>query len=413
MTAVSLFFVTSCSEEKLGESIFDTKSPAVDPTSATGDFDQWLYDNFVVPYNVDIQYKFNASAAGTAYQLAPADYEKSQLLARFIKYLFYEVYDKYGEKDKNGDPLFMKKYGPRIFHFIGSVQHSIDGTETLGYASQGVKITLINVNGMNDLDVKSEYTSTDIDKLNKDQFHTMHHEFSHILHQTKSYPVTYGQVTNDTYDANKWQDNDSTKAHAAGYVTHYAMSAATEDFVECLSCVITDNDYRWMSAIIDLCLNGGVKNGDKERVYEFIDSLGITKEVLDDPKMRWNNFTIYREMTYNQQTQKYEPSGRHVQDVHLNDTRNHFVAEDLTHGVRFEADTTFTSFRDYLDKWVQIDVKEGTRGMNAFLKKLEIATKWYTENWGLHLFRIREEVRYRQDHVNDFIKNDVTIFEYK
>ena len=106
---------SSCrTEDDFTDSIFDTSVPVVDPTKATYEFDKWLYDNFVVPYNVDVKYRFDLTASDLQFQLTPADYGRSQLLAHFIRYLFYDVYTKYAGEG------FMKQYGPRIFHFIGS-----------------------------------------------------------------------------------------------------------------------------------------------------------------------------------------------------------------------------------------------------------------------------------------------------
>ena len=47
------------------------------------------------------------------------------------------------------------------------------------------------------------------------------------------------------------------------------------------------------------------------------------------------------------------------------------------------------------------------------LKKISIAQKWHKEKWGLDLFQLRKEVRERQDKVNDFVKNNVTIYDLK
>lgn len=323
------------------------------------------------------------------------------MLAHFIKYLFYDVYTKHAGED------FMKQYGPRIIHFVGSSASSpTTGTEELGYASGGVKITLIKVNEMKMWSPTNQYSAVDIEHLNEYQFHTMHHEFSHILHQTKSYPVDFGQVTPDNYDGREWQKRDSVKAHGLGYITHYASSAIYEDFVETLSCTITDNDCRWMYTIIDACANGGVKKGDKERVYELIDSLGI-KSVLDDPAKPWNNFTIYKETSVDSETDK--TTERFVPSFHKDDAQAH--NEDAT--LTYDKGEKFTSFRDYLDNWVKEDNSTPTEGMTAILDKLDIATQWYTEKWGLYLFKIRKEVRQRQYNVNDFIKNEVTIYELK
>ena len=396
--AAVVLSVCSCrNDDDFSESIFDTTKEVVDQNSATAPFDQWLYDNFVVPYNLDIQYRFNMPASKLEYQLSPADYKKSQLLTYFIKYLFYDVYTKYAGNE------FMKKYGPRIIHFIGSPAYSpTTGTEELGYASAGVKITLIKVNELKMWTPTDQYTPADIDHLNEYQFHTMHHEFSHILHQTKSYPVTFGQITPGDYDGRDWQKRDSVKSHSLGFITQYGSSATYEDFVETLSCTITNTDCRWMYAIIDACANGGVKEGDKERIYELIDSLEIIG--LDDPAMPWNNFSIKKETYVDSETG--EEMERFVPSFHEKDAIAH---SDYT--LNYEVVKKFTSFRDYLDNWVEVDNASTTSGMNAILKKLEIATKWYTEKWGLYLFKLRKEVRERQNKLNDFVNDEVTIYE--
>ena len=396
--AALVLCVYSCrSNDDFTETIFDTSIPDVDTESATGPFDQWLYDNFVVPYNTEIQYKFNMPASKLEYLLSPAEYKKSQLLSHFIKYLFYDVYTKYAGEE------FMKKYGPRILHFIGSAAYSpTTGTEELGYASAGVKITLIKVNEMKLWSPDDQYTPKDMDDLNEHQFHTMHHEFSHILHQTKSYPVTFGQVTPGDYDGRDWQERDSVLSHSLGFITQYGSSATYEDFVETLSCTITNNDCRWMYSIIDACANGGVKEGDKERIYVLIDSLEI--QGLDDPDKPWNNFTIKKETAVDSETG--EESERFVPDFHERDARAH---SEKT--LSYVVEKKFTSFRDFLDNWVEIDNSSETGGMNALLKKMDIATEWYTEQWGLHLFEIRREVRQRQNAVNEFVRDNVTIYE--
>ena len=398
--------------DSFGDSIFDTSVPAVDETKATYPFDQWLYDNFVVPYNVDVKYRFDLSASDLNFQLTPADYNRSQLLAHLIRYLFYDVYTKFSGED------FMKKYGPRIFHFIGSSGFNpTTGSEVLGTASGGVKITLYKINEMKPYSGGVTYNGADVNILNENYFHTMHHEFSHILHQTKSYPVTFGQVTSGSYDPINWQDRDSVWTHSHGYVTHYASSATYEDFVETLSCIITDTKHRWMNRIINATAMG-VRQGDKEDILELIDSLDIN---LDAPKSHWNNFMLYEESKYNDQTGEYDPTNRYVLDEHrlIGDPNTHLhqvVNKDATAYVdeyKYKELRRFTSFKDDFLPWVKISTDEDLTGINALLKKLDIATKWYTENWGLYAFTLRREVVRRQDNINDYLKNEVTIFELK
>lgn len=407
IVAIVVAFSSCRGKDEFTDSIFDTSIPDVDETKATYPFDKWLYDNFLVPYNVEVKYRFDLSASDLNFQLTPADYNRSQLLAHFIRHLFYDVYTKYGGDD------FMKKYGPRIFHFIGSSGYSpTTGTEVLGTASGGVKITLYNVNEMKPYSDGVTYDGEDISVLNERYFHTMHHEFSHILHQTKSYPVTFGQVTSGSYDPINWQERDSVWTHQNGYVTHYASSATYEDFVETLSCTITDTDHRWMNRIINAA-SMGVRQGDKEDILELIDSLEVN---LDDPNGHWNNFSLYEESEYNDETGEYESTERYVLDEHrllgpayqvVNKEATAYVAQ-----YKYKKFRDFTSFKDDFLPWVTISTKDDLTGVNSLLKKMDIATKWYTDNWGFYIFTLRREVRERQNDINNFLKG-VTIYELK
>lgn len=395
--------LTACSSnDDFTDSIFDTSKGSVDKNSATAQFDQWLNDTFVVPYNTEIQYKFNFNASKMEYQLTPSEYKKSQLLAHFIKYLFYDVYT------KSAGDNFLKAYGPRIIHFVGSNAFSpTTGTEELGYASAGVKITLINVNGLKEWSSANPYTDADIDMLNERQFHTMHHEFSHILHQTKSYPVAFGQVTPGSYDGRSWQERDSVEASRLGFVTHYASSATYEDFVETLSCTITDSDCRWMHRIIDMCLNKGMKDGDQKEVKQLIEDLGI--ENAYSPNNSWNKFTVYKEYSKTSADVTKLETGRFVPSFHQADCKRH-QANGVT--LSYEKEKDFTSFDEFLN-WVTLASADETQGINAYLKKLDIAKKWYKENWGLDMFELRKEVRQRQKELNNYIEKNVTIYDYQ
>ena len=158
-----------------------------------------------------------------------------------------------------------------------------------------------------------------------------------------------------------------------------------------------------MTTIIDACANGGVKDGDKEMIYTLIDSLEISD--LDTPGKPWNNFTLYKETA--RITETGEVIERFVPSFHQADAKSHADGKTLT----YAKERDFTSFRDFLDNWVKIDTSDKVGGINAMLKKIDIATKWYTDNWGLHLYEIRREVRQRQFSVNDYVRDNVTIYE--
>ena len=132
--------------------------------------------------------------------------------------------------------------------------------------------------------------------------------------------------------------------------------------------------------------------------------------------MHWNNFSIYEETVTDSDTGE-KVHTRYILDTHLSDSRSH-LQSNLTNSeyskYSWSTYKSFTSFRDFLDNWVTYDSSDETKGINALLKKIDIASKWYTEYWGLYLFTIRREVDYRQKHVNDYVHSDqCVIFDYQ
>ena len=152
-----------------------------------------------------------------------------------------------------------------------------------------------------------------------------------------------------------------------------------------------------------------MKEGDKERIYTLIDSLEI--QGLDVPTKPWNKFTIKKETVVSKETG--ETTERFVPDFHVADAQEERESNDNEDKVTYVDEKTFTSFRDYLDNWVKVDNGAAPKGMNAILKKLDIATKWYTGKWGLYLFALRREVGQRQQNLNIWTQDNVTFFDYQ
>ena len=106
-----------------------------------------------------------------------------------------------------------------------------------------------------------------------------------------------------------------------------------------------------------------------------------------------------------------EETERFVPSFHRTDAELSATKEDPEIKIKYDDETSTMTFREYLDTWVQVDNGPETKGMNAILKKLEIAQKWYTEKWGLYLFQIRKEVKARQSKVNEYVRDNVTIYD--
>ena len=228
LAAVSALAI-SCSEDDLDkESIFNSSS-----AMAQGQFDKWLQKNYVDNYNIQFKYRFEFKESDKDYNLSPADYDKGVALAKLTKYMWLESYEKVCGVD------FIRTYCPKVMHLVGSPAYNEDGSIVLGTAEGGMKITLYNVNNL-DIENLNLYV------LNQWYFHTMHHEFSHILPQTKNYPTEFNNVTKDSYQSTSWVNlKDSVTAWKMGYITPYASMETQEDFVEILSTYITNPQSYW------------------------------------------------------------------------------------------------------------------------------------------------------------------------
>lgn len=223
---------TSCgNDDDFTASIFDINDYPLDRTQYSFPLDTFLKVNYLEPYNVSFIYRMEDVGSDMDKNLTPAAYDKSLDLAVLSKYLWYDVYEKYGTAE------FLKKNSPRIIHVIGSKSYNpSQGTETLGVAEGGLKITLYNVNRLN---------PADIDYMNEYFFKTMHHEFGHILDQTVLRPTAFNLLSNSSYDASTWSDTPDSVAAGRGFVSPYASSAAGEDWVETLANYVTMDTLTW------------------------------------------------------------------------------------------------------------------------------------------------------------------------
>lgn len=223
--AASLLNFTSCSEDDLDpKSIFEDQ-----PTSEQNDFDKWILANYTMPYNIALKYHMEYIESNHDYTLAPADYDKSVKLAHIVKYAWLETYDEVAGID------FTRQYVPKVLHLVGSAAYEDNGTMVLGTAEGGLKVTLYLVNNL----------KIDADFLNEYYFKTMHHEFAHILHQTKSYDPDYDRISEGLYVSGDWYLESDEDALASGFISPYAMSEPREDIAEVTSIYITNTAEYW------------------------------------------------------------------------------------------------------------------------------------------------------------------------
>ena len=236
---VASFALMSCSDDDpSSQSIFPTTSPKRDA------FDKWLLENYTFPYNVEMKYKMEDIESDMKYHLVPADSAKTAKLSIIMKYLWFDAYNEVVGPD------FIKENMPRTIHFIGSPAYNSEGTMVLGTAEGGLKITLYMVNSLDDETLK------DYDTMNKYYFHTLHHEFTHILNQKIPYDQSFKLITESGYVSGDWYTISDKTAHQAGFVTPYAMVEPLEDFAEMLSGYVTMSQSEWNAILADAGTTG-------------------------------------------------------------------------------------------------------------------------------------------------------------
>ena len=251
-----ILFSACSSEDSLDpNSIFDGNE-----THIENEFDVWIQANFVDVYNMVFNYRLVDKETDMEYNLAPADYTKSVALAKMTKHLWM------GSYDELLDEHFMKTYCPKVMQLVGSPAYNNDGSVVLGTAEGGLKVTLYNVNTIDVNDIV-------IETLNEWYFKTMHHEFAHILHQTKEFTPDYAMVTPSNYQGASWLNLSDKEALDMGFVSPYASDKIEEDFVEVFSIYVTNTEEVWDAMV----------GGANDEGREFIEiKLGIVKAYMID-----------------------------------------------------------------------------------------------------------------------------------
>ena len=354
---------TACNDDDFAETIFPDVPTVADPSSKTYQFDTWLNRNFRDVYNLDFKYKMADVEADKNYNLVPADYQKAVDLALLVKYTWFDAY-----KAVCGE-LLLKQNGPRMLHLIGSSAHNAtEGTEVLGLAEGGIKITLFKVNSMN---LNDSY------RMNEYYFRTMHHELTHILHQKKSYPTRFNELSNGKYDASNWGSRNAGLCTSLGFITNYASSEYREDFAETVANYVTrtPEDYD----LLLWCADRGWYSGDDE---------------LDQTSAYCYYYyanTSAKENDKRTYTLQYVSLGDGHVSLMDNTGRVYNKIEDINNYIeRLKLQLGEDMVFEVVDE-------DKVDGRAIILDKLKIARDWLLEQWNVDLDKLREEVQKRQN----------------
>ena len=275
---------SSCDDEKLDStSVFDGISPA-----QKNEFDNWLETNYRKVYNIDFKYRYSDKEADRAYNVIPANYEQSVALAILIKHVWLDAYS------EAVSPEFMKTYVPRIIQLTGSYKWNSNGSQVLGTAEGGLKIMLY---GVNELDIdnprintSNPYESHQVKPIDMNYwfFHTMHHEFCHILTQKKEYDTSFRAISAGTYHATDWINLEDKKVAKEGFVSSYAASEYNEDFAEIYATYVTNTPEGWEKIINAAGTEGAAILNQKLDLMKsyFLNSWGLDLDNMRDILIR-------------------------------------------------------------------------------------------------------------------------------
>jgi len=383
LVAIAAMSLSSCSEKELGETIFPDVTDELDPNSYTYKFDKWLKENYLDVYNLEFQYRLQDNETNMNYNLEPATLDNAVDLAVLAKYMWFDVYE-----EVSGSKEFVKMYGPRILMLVGSPAiNPQTGTIIVGLAEGGIKVTLLHVNSMNPMNIYA---------LNGDYFHTMHHEFTHILHQTKSIPREFQLISLGRYDALNWQDRNPGVVHSLGFVTPYGSSEIREDFAEITANYITKTDAEWeriwLEAGRGYATDGDEDSEDMENLTYYCFYYFTNNDATNDENKQ------YVEERYVQQNE----DGTYIyRNQYQRGITPITTGED---GNRYDANGNLCDNAGFvLDKdgnripivVFPVEDKDGVDGVAILEQKINIVRTWFREQWGLELDDIRNAVQNR------------------
>lgn len=244
--------ISSCKkDDALGN--VDNISGLGGDTWTPGAVDAWIYDSLTAPYNIAVKYKWDQGELQSDLNkdLVPPKEDKVIPMMSSIKSAWIGPYVTEAGID------FFKRISPKYFVLVGSPAFE-QGAVKLGTAEGGRKVTLYDVN---DFRIKGMpgYVLGDTDNV-KQVFHTIHHEYAHILDQTIKVPVAFSQSSASSYTSD-WLNVTPLDAKNEGFISQYAISQAGEDWAEMVSLMLVEGRVWFDNYVNSINYTGTTANG--------------------------------------------------------------------------------------------------------------------------------------------------------
>ena len=264
----------SCAgDEPLKDSQLDLSTP---PKTA---LDNWIDTNYLLPYNINVQYKWNPNVVDNNRFLYPPIQAKVQPVLEIVQKIWLESY-----KTVAG-PNFVKNIAPREFVLVGGVNLNTTGTITLGLAEGGKRITF--------------FETDNVDKKNRANIkrflRTIQHEYIHILNQTKPFDEKSMATITPTGYSSAWYNTSDAVALEEGFLTAYAKSNINEDFAETAATILVSSKAEYaaiLAAIVSPVARASIKSKEAIVVKYYKDAFNIDLYKLRDEAEKNTNDVI-------------------------------------------------------------------------------------------------------------------------
>ncbi|PUZ30139.1 substrate import-associated zinc metallohydrolase lipoprotein [Chitinophaga costaii] len=217
--------------------------------SAKTELDDWLDANYVVPYNIEVKYRWDAFELSLSKDMTPPLESQVIPAMQTVKDVWIKPYEVVGGAN------FMKLNAPKQFVLVGSPEFNGDGTITLGTAEGGRKIVLYVIN---------DFDKTNTQKV-KQMIQVIQHEFTHILNQKVAFDPAFKLVTKADYTAN-WNIPSLAEARSLGFITQYSRSNPIEDFAEMVANMLMMGSYEYNNIVNALPADPQTKLRKKEQL---------------------------------------------------------------------------------------------------------------------------------------------------
>ncbi|WP_033398935.1 putative zinc-binding metallopeptidase [Riemerella columbina] len=250
-----------------------TESVLISEIKHTDSLDQWLYQTYTKPYNIEVKYRWDANATGLTQTTTPPTREQVKPVMQAVNQLWIEVYEKLVGKD------FLKRYAPKEIYLYGGKNLDTEGYEQIKSTHAPLQMPLFKINDFKESD------SASVAQVMR----MVHHHFAKALIQQKPFDKeAFSQLNFYAYKDNwgKLSPNDlyhlTTRASDFGYYSLLAARGGVEeDFAETVSTMLcnTKQDVDYM--IYDYAGYIDPYNpDDKERAQKAVKTLTSKREFV-------------------------------------------------------------------------------------------------------------------------------------